>query len=159
MLTKRSEDDDGASVSVFDEDASVTEFFPPGFDPMEAHTIASGKFALFHGREDFNPRALIRARLYDRRVARLYRRAIEAVLALLEDEQVKLWASCDRNSDDHVAMAIEGPLRNAVAGIPTVEDLCDADDHVEVCEWFDTVTDPPFLTAASHDLTRILREK
>lgn len=161
MLTKREEFEDGSSTVtvVADDGASIDVRFPPGFDPMEAHCIASGRFARLRDLKDFNPRALIRARLYDLNAARLYPRALDAVLGLLEDEQVKLWASCERNSDDHVAMAIQGPLHNVLAGVPSIEDLCDAADHVAIGKWFDVILDENVKKALARDLTRILREK
>lgn len=161
MLTKRDEFDDGSAlVSVVGDDGeTVTLSFPPGFDPMEAHAIASGKFALFHDLKDFNPRSLVRARLYEVGAARLYPRARDAVLGLLESEQVKLWANCERNTDQNVALAIEGPLRDEIAGIPTIDDLIQADDHVDIARWYEDLIDPAVIYFIATDLTRILREK
>ena len=161
MITKREEFDDTSSiVSVFgDEGETVSVSFPPCFDPMEAHCIASGKFALFHDLKDFNPRSLIRARLYDVGVARLYPRARDAVLCLLDSEQVKLWASCEWNSDQNVVHAVEGPVRDAVAGIPSIDDLVTTADCADIARWYEDLIDPAVVHAIAVDLVAVLREE
>lgn len=161
MLTKRDVFEDGSStVSVVGDDGETVEVsFPPGFDPMDAHAIASGRFALLHDLKDFSPRSLICARLYIPAAARIYPRARDAIFDLLNDEQAKLWAFCERNCDQSVAFAIQGLVRDAIAGVPSVDDLVSADDHVAVFQWYEELIDPEMASFIAQNLTRIFREK